>query len=166
MSGIALQLKFDDVRVRSALMEVISLGHDAAPIMQEIAAYGENSTLERFDSETGPDGKKWKQSLRAKLTGGKTLTDKGHLRGSITSDSGRDWAQWGSNKVYARIQQQGGVIKPKSAGKLRFRLANGGWRTVSQVTLPARPYLGVSHEDEVEILAIIRSRLMGASHAG
>ena len=166
MSGVSFRVSADDAKVRAALMEVLSLGHDAAPIMQEIATYGENSTLERFDSETGPDGKKWKKSLRAQITGGKTLTDKGHLRGSITSDSGRDFAQWGSNKVYARIQQLGGVIKPKTASKLRFKLANGGWRTVSQVTLPARPYLGVSHEDEVEILAIIRSRLMGAAHAG
>jgi len=166
MSGASFQVRVDDARVRSALMQVIALGHDPAPIMQEIAAYGENSTLERFDSETGPDGKKWKQSLRARLTGGKTLTDKGHLRDSITSESGRDWAQWGSNKIYARIQQLGGVIKPKSSKKLRFRLANGGWRTVSQVTLPARPYLGISHEDEAEILALIRDRLAGTAHAG
>ncbi len=166
MSGASFQVSVDDARVRSALMMLVAMGSDPSPVMQDIATYGENSTKARFDSETGPDGKKWKQSLRAKLTGGKTLTAKGHLRDSITSESGRDWAQWGSNKVYARIQQLGGTIKPKTSGKLRFMLANGAWRTVSQVTLPPRPYLGISHEDEVQILALIRGRLGASAYAG
>ncbi len=165
--GVSIQISHDDARVRSALMGLISLGQNPAPVMRDLATYGEASTRERFHTQIGPDGQPWKKSLRAMLTGGKTLTESGHLGDSIASDAGRDWAAWGSNMIYARIQQLGGVIKPKVAGgKLRFRLAGGGFRTVSQVTLPARPYLGVNQDDEAEMLSLIHRRLRGAANVG
>lgn len=166
MGGVSFKVSYDDTRLRSALTGLIALGQDPAPVMLDLAAYGETSTRARFDTEIGPDGEKWKPSLRAQLTGGKTLTDSGHLRDSLTRDSGRDWAAWGSNRIYARIQQLGGVIKPKSGGKLRFRLANGGFRSVAQVTLPARPYLGVNKNDEAEMISLIQLRLRGVLRAG
>ena len=163
--GVSIQISHDDARVRSALMGLISLGQNPAPVMRDLAAYGEASTRERFHTETGPDGQPWKKSLRAQISGGKTLTMSGHLGDSITSDAGRDWAAWGTNMLYARIHQLGGVIKPKvPGGKLRFRLAGGGFRSVSQVTMPARPYLGVNQADEAEMLSLIHNRLRGAAH--
>lgn len=167
MSGISAQISYDDSSVRSALMGLIALGQNPAPVMRDLAAYGEASTLERFHTETGPDGKPWKKSLRAMLTGGKTLTQAGHLGDSITHDSGRDWAAWGTNMIYARIHQLGGVIKPKVAGgRLRFRLANGAFVSVAQITMPARPYLGVNADDKVEMISLIKRRLRGVAHAG
>jgi len=145
-------------------MGLVDLGEDTAPVMRDLAAYGEASTRERFETEIGPDGKPWKKSLRAMITGGKTLTKAGHLGNSIASDSGRDWAAWGSNMIYARIHQLGGEIKPKvPGGMLRFRLANGGFISVAKVTMPARPYLGVSEEDETEMIALIQRRISGAA---
>jgi phage gpG-like protein len=48
---------------------------------------------------------------------------------------------------YAAIHQWGGEIRPKSAPALYVP----GYGRLQKVTIPARPYLGVSAEDEVAI---------------
>lgn len=95
------------------------------------------STKGRFKSETGPDGNKWKPSIRAELEGGKTLTDTAVLRNSIGYEATRTHVAVGTNVVYAAIHQLGG-----KAGK---GLA---------VDLPARPFLGVNDEDMAELRSI------------
>lgn len=158
--------RIDDLDVRGALLRLIAFGRNPSPAMQEIAAYGESSTRMRFRWQQGPDGQPWKPSLRAQISGGRTLTQAGHLGDSVSSHAGRDFAEWGVNRIYAAIHQFGGVIKAKAARALRFAIAGGGFATVRQVTMPARPYLGVSGDDKVDILDIIERRIGGAAHAG
>lgn len=160
------EVRVEDAEVLAALRRLISLGRDATPAMRDIAALGESSTRLRFRSETGPDGRRWKPSLRAQVHGGRTLTRDGHLAGSISANAGSDYAEWGVNRIYAAIHQFGGVIRAKSAGALRFKLANGGFATVRQVRMPARPFLGVSSDDSRDILDILQRRIEGAAHAG
>lgn len=157
--------KVDNAEVLAALRNLIALGRDASPAMADIAAHGENSTRMRFRTETAPDGTPWKASLRARITGGRTLTQDGHLSGSVSGSHGRDFAEWGVNRIYAAIQQFSGTIRAKGKA-LRFRLFGGGFATVKSVTLPARPYLGVSDTDRTDILDIIQARIWGAAHAG
>ena len=167
MVGFSYQI--DDAQLRAGLHSLIALGRDAGPIMADIAAIGESSTRMRFRTETGPDGQKWKPSLRARITGGRTLTKDGHLSGSISGRHGRDFAEWGVNRIYAAIHQFGGEIRAKG-GSLRFRLANGGFATVQKVTMPARPFLGISDDDRDDILDVIQARIQartqGGAHAG
>jgi phage virion morphogenesis protein len=131
--------------------------------MADIAALGESSTRLRFRTQTGPDGKPWKPSLRAQITGGRTLTQDGHLAASISSRSGRDWAEWGANRIYAAIHQFGGVIRARNAKALRFALAGGGFATVQSVRIPARPFLGLSSDDVADIVHLIETRLAAAA---
>lgn len=159
-------VKVDDVQVLGAIHRLMALGQNATPIMRDIAALGENSTRLRFRTETGPDGQRWKPSLRAQIHGGRTLTKDGHLSGSISSNAGRDFAEWGVNRIYAAIHQFGGTIRPKKSGSLRFRLANGAFATVRKVTIPARPFLGVDDSDRNDILDLVQARLEGTAHAG
>jgi phage virion morphogenesis protein len=161
-----LHYTIDASGLRDSLNRAIALGRDPSRMMGEIGAYGEASTRERFDLETGPDGQPWKKSLRAQISGGKTLTRDGHLGDSITHISGRDWAAWGTNMLYGPIHQQGGVIRPKHKPSLRFMLAGGGFVTTQSVTIPARPYLGVNGDDEREIVAIAFKDIKGAFYAG
>lgn len=167
MVGFSYQI--DDAQLYAGLRSLIALGRDAGPIMADIAAIGESSTRMRFRTEGGPDGQKWKPSLRARITGGRTLTKDGHLSGSISGRHGRDFAEWGVNRIYAAIHQFGGEIRAKG-GSLRFRLANGGFATVQKVTMPARPFLGISDDDRDDILDIIQARIQartqGGAHAG
>jgi phage virion morphogenesis protein len=158
--------RIDDARVLGAIRNLLALGHDGTPVMRDIATLGENTTRMRFRTETGPDGQRWKPSMRAQIHGGRTLTKDGHLAGSISSNAGKDYAEWGVNRVYAAVHQFGGTIRPKRAGALRFRLANGAFATVKQVRIPARPYLGASDDDREDILDIVHRRIEGAAHAG
>lgn len=163
MAGFSYQI--DDARLQAGLRNLIALGRNAGAAMADIAAIGESSTRQRFRTETGPDGQRWKPSLRARITGGRTLTKDGHLSGSISARHGRDFAEWGVNRIYAAIHQFGGEIRAKG-GSLRFRLAGGGFAQVKQVTMPARPFLGVSDDDRDDILDVIQTRIQGAVHAG
>ncbi|WP_298173935.1 phage virion morphogenesis protein [Novosphingobium sp.] len=128
---------------------------DLEPLMQGFGLYLESATIDRFENERGPDGQRWKPSLRARQQGGKTLTDRPQLRSSITSQAGPDSVEVGTNKIYGGIHQFGGTIRAKNAEYLTFRLPGGlGVRRVKSVTMPARPFLGLSSEDENELLAL------------
>ena len=163
-------INVDDTEVRGALQRLLALGNNASPALKEVAALGESATRLRFRAERGPDGQRWKPSLRAQLVGGRTLTKDGHLAGSINASSGADFAEWGVNRIYAAIHQFGGVIRAKSAGGLKFRIPGGGFAVVKAVRMPARPYLGVNEDDRADILAVfqrhIGSATGGAAHAG
>ncbi len=160
----------DDARVVGSLQRLLALGRNAAPVMRDIAALGESATRLRFRLQRGPDGQRWKPSLRAQISGGNTLTKDGHLSGSISANAGRDFAEWGVNRIYAAIHQFGGTIRAKSAGALKFSLPGGGFAVVKAVRMPARPFLGVNDDDRSDILDIIARHLGSASggavHAG
>ncbi|WP_300335637.1 phage virion morphogenesis protein [Accumulibacter sp.] len=155
----------DDAAVLAALRRLVGVFDDRSAIAKEVAELGESATRLRFRTETAPDGTRWKPSLRAQVSGGRTLTEAGHLSGSISSQSGADFAEWGVNRIYAAIHQFGGTIRARNAGALRFRLANGGFAMVRAVKMPARPYLGISPDDASDIVAMIQRRLQGALNA-
>ncbi len=61
---------------------------------------------------------------------------------------------WGvRDVVYARIHELGGTIRPKTAQALRFRLDDGTFAVVKQVTIPPRPYLRPAADVEYPKLA-------------
>ncbi len=123
------------------------------PLAEIFGGYLESSTLERFESETAPDGSRWSKSLRAEAEGGQTLNKDGGLKASIHAEPANGSVRWGSNKIYARMMNDGGVIRAKGGGKLKFNLPGGlGFRSVDQVTIPARPFLGINAEDEAELV--------------
>ena len=115
-----------------------------------------SSTIERFEDEKGPDGKYWKKSRRAQDEGGQTLSDKGHLKGSINYEASPAAVTVGTtDKVKGAIHQFGGDIKPKKGKALKFKTSTG-FATVKKVTMPARPYLGINEEDIEEAQETIR----------
>lgn len=119
-------------------------------LMESIGAYGVSSTHQRFIDAAGPDGRPWKESGRA-LRQGKTLRDSARLFQSFMWNAGVDFAEWGTNVIYAGIHQFGGIIRAKTQKGLSFRGADGDFRVVQSVTMPARPYLGVNEQDEKRI---------------
>ena len=70
---------------------------------------------------------------------------------SLTSQVEGNVLRVGTNKVYAAVHQFGGTIRPRAAPRLAFRL---GQRLVfaGTVTIPARPFLGISDDDRATIL--------------
>lgn len=137
---------------------------DTAGAMSAIAEGLRTSTVERFDKSMSAEGKKWKTSVRARDTGGKTLIKTSNLRNSIRSESDRSGMAVGTNTVYAATHQFGAdrLIKPKRKKVLRFQI-NGSWVSAKQVKvrIPARPFLGISEEDDEEIRDILDDMMKG-----
>lgn len=128
---------------------------DIGQLLANFGTYLESATIERFDTETAPDGSKWTQSIRAREEGGKTLTDSSQLRSSITHNVLPGGVEVGTNKIYAGVHNDGAVIRAKAGGKLKFALPGGlGFAQVDQVTIPQREFLGIGDEDETELLAL------------
>lgn len=121
---------------------------DTQALMESVGEALRSGTIERFDAEEDPQGKKWKPSARAMAGGGKTLDKESHLKDSIDYAATSDKVMVGSNLPYARIHQLGG-----KTGKGH------------KVDMPARPYLGVSEEDMDEVRETMADFLAGAFKA-
>ncbi len=163
--AVSIRLTHNLPQVQHLFQQIRRLGGDPLPLLQDIAFLGENSTRERFRSQTGPDGERWKPSLRVQLSGGKTLTRDGHLGDSIGSYANQRSAVWGVNRIYAAIHQFGGTIRAKAAGGLRFRIGDR-WSTKRQVSIPARPFLGISEGDRQDILDLVENHLASLVRQG
>lgn len=144
-----------------ALGNAIHRMGDTQDLMDSIGETLRSSTLKRFDDEEDPTGKKWKPSARAAAEGGKTLDKEGHLKDSIDYHATSSKVMVGSNLPYARIHQLGGTIQPKKGKFLKFRGLDGENVFVKEVTIPARPYLGISDDDREEIIATMTDFLEG-----
>ena len=85
---------------------------------------------------------------------GPILQVKGQLAASIESGYGKDFAQAGSNKVYAPVMffgaEKGAFGKNKRGGPIPWG------------DIPARRMLGLNADDEVDILDILETEILGA----
>lgn len=167
--GITIKLDLSGLpQLSDLLSDMASRMINPRPVLDAIAAHGEESTRQRFEYQRGPDGNRWKQSLRAKNKGGKTLIESGDLESSIVSDATDDEAIWGVSRVnktdkYALIHQFGGTIKPVTAKALKFNIPGIGWRTAQSVTIVPRPYMGIDEDDQSVIYDLLANYLMGAA---
>lgn len=139
---------------------------DKAGINNAIAEAIRSGTIERFETETGPDGSAWSKSIRASEKGGLTLTVTGDLKSSINARATEKGAEVGTNLVYAATHQfgdSGRVIRAKNKPYLAFEY-HGRTIRKKQVTvnIPARPFLGISDEDRTEIKSIVEEALSEA----
>lgn len=169
-----VRLTVDDARVLRALekLNLYSSGH-ARPAMSEVGRYIKTTVQLRFDRQQGPDGVRWKPSIRAKKTGGQTLRKTSRLRNSFTVvATDRDVAV-GTNVVYAAAHQFG-VHKIESVGahrRISTRKAsrkNGGRVSALNYSVrahtrmantPIRAFLGFNRDDVTEILAIFQDHI-------
>lgn len=100
------------------------------------------STVQRFENEEDPEGKRWKPSRRAIEEGGQTLSDTGRLKGSIGYEATPEMVVVGTNVEYAAIHQFGGNTR---RGKM-----------------PKRSFIGINDEDKAEARAMMLEFFQGA----
>lgn len=145
--------RFDGTAAIEHLSGLVDAINDPSPLLAELGAYGLRSTRARFKTQTAPDGTAWaalqpwyqKEKRRNK---NRILTLNGYLRGQMTWQLvGDRTVEIGSNLPYAAVHQFGATIKPRAAKVLMFR-----GHVAKSVTIPARPYLGLSDEDRSEIV--------------
>ena len=97
-----------------------------------------------------PDGSPWVKNRK----GSPILYASGALHDSIDYRASADQVETGSPLVYAAIHHFGGVIKPKNGKALAF-MAGNDQVFAKSVTMPARPYLGISSDNADEIKEVV-----------
>ncbi|MGN0710499.1 MAG: phage virion morphogenesis protein [Anaerovoracaceae bacterium] len=137
---------------------------DKSKMSSVLAENLRTSTIQRFRESKSPEGKKWTESKRVKEIGGKTLVDTAGLRNSIHSKAESSGFAIGTNLKYAATHQFGAenrLIRAKKARGLHFRM-NGEWVNVKavHVSIPARPFLGISEEDLQEMQSTMEEYLI------
>jgi phage virion morphogenesis protein len=164
MAGAQIKIRVDDKAVQAALAR---LARDGGPLIASLKNIGEalrKSTRARFAAQASPEGKPW-APLNPEYAKGKRgpriLEEHGHLLGSIVYQLTGTRLAIGTNLVYGAIHQLGGIIVPRRADALVFRMG-GHLVMAKKVTIPARPYLGVSAGDRKTILEIIADHAEGA----
>lgn len=159
MAGAALSITVQvmDRQIQRGFGQLEHLMDDTRPVMAAIGVELVGSTHMRFITQTDPDGQAWRAlntEYAATKRNSRILTESGRLRDSINSQPSRDEVRVGTNTIYAGAHQFGAEIKPKSASHLYFRI--GGHLVVTDsVTLPERPFLGISDDDETSIAEIV-----------
>jgi len=134
--GKVLIIDVEDVE--TAISRISNTRLNMKRALSEVGEYLVSETMFRFDSETDPFGDKWKPSQAALKEGRKTLTKRGFLRQSVTYNATENTLEYGVGEFppYARIHQYGGKY--------------------GHAVLPARPYLGISDNDENEIELVLQ----------
>lgn len=170
MPGAAITVDVDDREWRAAFKRLRKRMKDLSPVMDEIGASLERSTVRRFETGTAPSGVPWKPSQRAGEQAGQTLVDTGRLRDSLGRQASEDEVIVGTNVVYAAIHQFGGktppvVIRPRRKKALFWPGLKHPVKKVQHPgsRVPARPFLGISSSDERRIGRIFAAWLEQAA---
>jgi phage virion morphogenesis protein len=167
-----ITIQVDDKQVLDMLAELSRRMTNLKPAMKEIGEDIVASTKRRFADSVGPDGTPWEANSSvtvARYLGvfsgshnkDGTLSKRGEARSSDKKPligetktlqstinyqlDGTSGVHIGSPKVYAAMQQFGGT-------EAQFPHLWG--------TIPARPFLGVSDQDKVNILDILGSYIV------
>lgn len=156
MSSIRAELSGETDALIQRLKHLSSL--ETRGVLNSIAEGLRTSTVERFTEEKSPEGKPWKTSIRVREEGGKTLTQTTQLKTSIRAEVSDSGLAVGTNDIRAATHQYGDerTIRAKNKKYLTFK-AGGKWRKAAsvKVSIPARPFLGISPEDEKDIQDIM-----------
>lgn len=147
MSGIGLSIsvKIKDGDIDKKLTKLMTKMNRPFGFYKKVGEHIKDRMPDHFKNETAPDGTPWQKLSPVTLaarekrgTGSAIYREHGDFVGTLNYNVSDDNFRWGSSdQARAYIFQHGG-----KAGRNR------------KVTLPARPYLGLSSGDEKEILRI------------
>lgn len=155
--------------ITGALLRLSATLSDLTPIMQEIGEIVTRSTGRRFGEGVAPDGSRWAPKSQTTLNryGARTSNridirplfgPSGALSSQIFYEAAPDSVTWGSPMIYAATQQFG------AAQGAFGRTARNG--PIPWGNIPARPFLGISAEDQTNILDVITEALVRSAAAG
>jgi phage virion morphogenesis protein len=147
-----IEITLDTAQVRLALEKLQRATGNLEPVFNDIGEHLINTTRQRFETKKTPDGTDWKENRPStqKRKGGDNplIGETRELSTSISKDVRPTVLQVGSALEYAAMQQFGGT-------KDEFPNLWGD--------IPARPFLGLSDDDEKEVLALVMDHLQRAA---
>lgn len=157
---IRVEITSDEIETGLARISA-SLG-DLTELMQDIGELLANSTEERFQEGAGPDGTPWAPKSQTTIDRYRTNESLGtnasipfqpligasrRLSSEIHYQVTARSVEIGSSLIYAAVQQFG-------AGKGAFGTAANN-SPIPWGPIPARPFIGVSDEDETAVVATV-----------
>ena len=156
-----------DLREIDSLAELLNKAklssQDRSRLLINIGGIVEEQIQERFDAQQDPEGNPWEQLAQKTrdyytsngMGHGSLLNQSGMLRESVESQVD-DWSVLvGATMEYAAIHQFGGEIRPKT----KQALSVPGYGKLKKVTIPARPYLGISTSNAEGIMRVTQEFL-------
>ena len=172
-----IEVKLEDEAVQAAFTRLVQAGTQMKPLMQEIGEFLAETTKQRFQTSSAPDGSRWAPNTETtyvnllglyKSSFGKTgkitaagsrraagkkplIGETGALSTTINYRAGSDFVEIGSPMAYAAVQQFGAKKHSFTGGKTPW------------ADIPARPFLGLSASDREGLLEISGAYLEGAA---
>lgn len=137
MAGASLSFEYETGPAVAFLRRLAEHIDDLSPVLGQMGEYLVDATRDRFDDQAAPDGTPWAPlsegyARRKKKNADKILVLDGILRNTIAYNVGPHDLEVGTNRIYGATHQFG------------------------RDQIPARPFLGVSAEDDVELLELLR----------
>lgn len=157
MSNTEIQL--DSRRILAAFNAVAALLDDMSPVTFDIGELLVVSTKQRFQQGVSPDGVAWQKNsptTLARKKGSRPLIgETKRLSNEIQYSNDASSVDVGSNLIYAAPNHFGAT---KGAFGTSKRGGPIPWGNV-----PARPFLGISDQDEQSILDIVQEHIITAT---
>lgn len=168
-------ITLDTAAVHAALNRLLAAATDPLPALTAIGEYLHRSTDSRFSAQTAPDGSRWRPNTRTTL---ERYFDAHNRTGKLQTKSGR------INSRGVAVMSGKKVLEGKSKmlrHQLTYRLLGttgvellstlpyaamqqfGGQRSRYPHLwgdIPARPFMGISAQDQSSIVSILRDSLL------
>lgn len=185
MAGATLTFDYQDAL--NTLLRTQAALADPAPLLADMGEKLLEFHQQRFNEQKSPDGEPWKilsnrywYWKRRHKSGNvdKVLTLDGHLRNTLRWQINANELLFGTDRIYGAVHQFGATIeiaarsqqayyRQKKNGEIDNRFVRKSksnfsqWHTIPahQVTIPARPWLGVSAEQGERLVEMARNYL-------
>ena len=154
MAGAMFDVTLDTSQIGSALEELARRLGDLTTPFNDIGEYLHQSTDERFQRKVAPDGSPWaplSAVTLARKKGTAILREKGTLQDTLRKQVTSTELAFGTDRPYGAVHQFG--QKKGASGSSKGRPIPWG-------DIPARPYLGLSSDNETEVVLTIHDYLM------
>lgn len=150
MAGVNYQVEFEGLKaVQAKIEQILSQGKTLSPVLADIGEMLLISHFQRWEQQVSPDGEKWQPlsptyQARKKKLSNMILRLNDHLRDNLTYKVTDTELSFGTPSEYGAIHHFGGSpdMRPANAA------------------IPARPWLGVTEDDQSEILSKLNDWLM------
>jgi len=145
---VKIEIEENSAEVAAALQRLAVRAGRLTPVLRDIGEYLLGAHEQRFDDQAGPDGTAWsplsdRYKARKKRNADKILVLDDLLGGTLRYQVTAETLLFGTDRIYGATHQFGDEDRG----------------------IPARPFLGLSSDDEAEALRLIEEHLIEAVEA-
>lgn len=146
MAGVSIKVKVDDRKVVQAITRLLKVTNDLTPAWRDIGEYLLNAHRQRISLQQDPDGNPWtplseQYQKRKKKNKDKMLVLEGDLFRQFSYEVSPNQLEFMNNTIQAATHQFGDPSR----------------------NIPARPFMGLSEDDNTRIMNIVNSHIKRAA---